>query len=82
MNDPIADTHSNEDGEHPAAELNEREGASWPSEKGKISIVTVHRTLLNRTTTKQVSCVVTISVGKLSTIFKNNLREALEIKPK
>ena len=38
MNDPFADTHSKEDGKHPAAELNEREGASWPSEKEKISI--------------------------------------------
>ena len=53
MNDPFADTHSKEDGKHPAAELNEREGASWPSEKKEISIVTFLKSLLNGTTKKE-----------------------------
>lgn len=54
MNNPFTDAHSKEDSKHPAAELNERKGASWPSEKETINIVTVLKTLLNRTTKKGI----------------------------
>ena len=47
MNDPFAHAHSKKDSEHPAAELNEREGASWPSEKESMKTGTVLKTLIN-----------------------------------
>lgn len=52
MNDPFAHAHSKKDSEHPATELYEREGASWPSGKESIRIGTVLKTLLNGTTKK------------------------------